>query len=255
MTLEPQPQLVFAEVTEAFRKKVSEAKALSISVGVRHGTLEQGYGSAIFLKIIMVSESILKITDAREPTRFQLDHFSIGSMARDLVEAMIMLGYLTDGAVVDDVKRMRRTVLNLHDCTARYKMFKAWKDQEQKRGFRNVMMDLRRELTANPAFRRLPEERRKELMSGKVMYLEGMRSIVRNLDWDGDYFDGLYTYLSTYTHTSPMSYYRYNEHGVNTEAPSDFQLAFASTALGAATLAVDTAIDRVRALFPQLHSE
>lgn len=53
-----------------------------------------------------------------------------------------------------------------------------------------------------------PPEQQKKLYGGQTIYVNGMRSVVESMNFDEDYFDSVYSYLSSYVHSSPLSYFR-----------------------------------------------
>ena len=59
-----------------------------------------------------------------------------------------------------------------------------------------------------PLFQQRPEQRRVKMRGGEMIYVNGMRSVVGSMNFDEDYFDSVYNYLSAYTHSSPLSYFR-----------------------------------------------
>jgi hypothetical protein len=93
-----------------------------------------------------------------------LDHGSIAALARNLLEAWVMFLYLTDPALAEDQWLLRRAVLELHDCTTRYRMLKDIGDGDSKevQDFKSKIDPLKNLIRSNPAFRSLNADRQKK---------------------------------------------------------------------------------------------
>jgi hypothetical protein len=46
------------------------------------------------------------------------------------------------------------------------------------------------------------------MYGGETIYVNGMRSIVESMNFDEEYFDSVYNYLSAYVHSTPLSHFR-----------------------------------------------
>jgi hypothetical protein len=82
------------------------------------------------------------------------------------------------------------------------------------------------------------------------MYLYGLRGAVRRMKWDISEFDAMYGYLSSQTHSSPVSYLRIGEHGVDFANPTGQQFGLSAVSLEWATGAIEQATADVLRIFP-----
>ncbi|MCP2209466.1 DUF5677 domain-containing protein [Bradyrhizobium diazoefficiens] len=135
-----------------------------------------------------------------------MDSTSIAILSRALIEAGIMYWYLTE-EVGDEDWAFRLQVMRIHDAAARVRFLKVLAPDEADKE-REVLRALRDELKEMQLFRQRPEKERERLRSGEVVYVDGMRSIVKKMGIDQDYYDGLYNYLSAQVHSTPISYFR-----------------------------------------------
>ena len=160
-----------------------------------------------------------------------LDQGSISALSRGMAESAAMVAYLVDPTLTAEQWDLRKHVLWLHDATTRYKMFSKLDNEEQATAFRADMQDLRTRIEAFPEFQALAPERQGKVIAGSEIYLHGLRSAVRLAGWDVDEFDSMYGYLSSYTHSSPVSFIRLAEHGVDFKVPTEAQRRIAGNAL------------------------
>jgi hypothetical protein len=167
-----------------------------------------------------------------------------------MVETSLMLFYVSEANLTEEEWNLRKRVLDIHDCVTRYRMFKSWKQKEQASGFRRALEELRQELHQHEKFQRLDQKKRDDLLSGKILYLDGLRSVVRSAEWDVDMFDATYAYLSSHTHSAPVSYYRVEEQGIYFDEPSDHQYVVAALCLSVADETLGSACKRILDLFP-----
>jgi hypothetical protein len=247
----------FLDSFAKFRVALEVARKVSKWVGKRFVGPDLAHASFILFKVVLVADSIRKIAEQEVPmTRHQLDHFSIASLTRDLMEATIMLSYLTEPGISESTARLRRIVLNLHDCTTRHRMFKAWRNtpgmnaRHNLKGFKADIDEQRAELQGHSEFQSLDPEVQTKLLSGTQLYVGGLRGAVRSMGWEKGDFDGAYAYLSAYTHTAPVAFYRMEDKDPSSEEPSSFQYGLAALALEWATACIDKSVDRARVRFP-----
>ena len=181
---------------------VISSKIVGVEMSVSHSL-----ASAVLGRICVTSLSVQDLFRGHEAGRLPfLDHVSIAILCRSIIEASIMYWYLME--VVDDEEwAFRYQVLCVHDGASRVRLFKPLVGDTADNQ-REILKKLREELSATSLFKRRPEQQRAKLRAGETLYVNGMRSVVASMNFDEQYFDSIYNYLSAYTHTSPLSYFR-----------------------------------------------
>ena len=116
------------DATEKFQQTIFEAAKISDrALGVEH-TGRQNRSLFIFAKLIAhcmaISVLVEKFRNAPEDAAL-LDHFSIATLARAVIDAALMVMYVSDPNLERDEWDLRRQVLFLHDLTNRKRFLTA----------------------------------------------------------------------------------------------------------------------------------
>jgi hypothetical protein len=173
-------------------------------------TLAHSYASAVLGKVCLTAMSASAIYRGHEAGNLPtLDHSSIAILSRTIIESAIMYWYLAD-EVNDEEWRFRLQVLKIHDSAARVRFWKAIMPEEADKE-RLALNELRDELKEMPLFRGRAEQARASIRGGQTVYVNGMRSVVKAMGIDEEYYDGTYNYLSAQAHATPISYFRDSE--------------------------------------------
>jgi hypothetical protein len=170
-------------------------------------TLSHSLASAILGKICITAMSAQALFRGHEEKRLPfLDHSSIAVLSRAIIESSVMYWYLME-EVSDEEWDFRLQVMKVHDAASRVRLFKRLLADEAQNQ-RATLKALRDKLTTMPLFRQRPKEQQVKLSAGEMIYVNGMRSVVGSMNFDEGYFDSVYNYLSSYVHSSPLSYFR-----------------------------------------------
>jgi hypothetical protein len=188
--------------------------------------------SYVFTRMCICADTLLYVLqrDIGNSKELTLDHYSIGVLARNIIESTLMFHYLSEDGVSEEDWQVRRGILTLHDVTLRVRLFKGLSSDKEYQLAKTTMEEMRRLLQTLPAFKAIDVERQKKLLSGQEMYVKGMRSILKLLAFDDDYFDGMYAYLSSQVHISPSSFF-WTEKRLSFNKPASYQYYFASYAV------------------------
>lgn len=218
-------------------------RASEAAIGVLRGW--QGHWGAFHhARVIVNCGTMLQIvsgaTDARQGERL-LDHFSVASVARTAIEAQLMMLYVSDPTISADVWELRRQVFHLHDTIHRIRMFKPTSTPDGGGAeVAQMLFDLRfhmerqrSEVAALPEFQKLTEAQKERILSGQDFYVGGLRAAVKSVGWEVTEFEFYSTYLSAYIHSSPVSFFRADAHGIDFANVSEFQYALCGTAFAA----------------------
>ena len=171
-------------------------------------------------------------------TSSMFDHSAILALSRMLVDGLTMYAYLRE-SVEDAVWTLRYKVMELHDVTARIKLVRAWQERVEYDDLRNMRESLVGQIKASVVFQGLGEERKKRLLTGEEMFVEGMRKAARVAGWSEEKFISIYNYFSAHIHSAPMSYWRMRQHRVDYLEPGPMQF-------GSAAMAIEVAVACLR---------
>lgn len=248
-----EPKNYLGEAINAFEKATERAVALSESrLGVVH-TGRQNRVLMAYAKTIAHAMSIQLLyrnSVKQKPEFGLLDHFSIATLTRTVVDASIMTLYLSEPSLSEAEWDLRRQVLFLHDASNRKRFLKAMHKHAGKT-LSAEDLDAHRqnkdEVLAMIAQRGkelgLDENRIDELSKGQLVFMEGVRGAVREAGLDTNEFDFVHVYLSNHVHSHPVSMLR--QENISLEAPTDFQMSFCGFCLEAATVYIENVNSRV----------
>jgi hypothetical protein len=192
---------------DIFEFVIKSAMQVSLLIGGKKSTtLAHSYASYMLFRICAVGASITEIyrSHEREPLS-TLDYSSIAVLSRTIIDASVMYWYLTE-EVNDEEWKFRKAVLDVHDASSRVRLFKGF-DSDEADTQRKALERRRKRLSGLPLFKVRDEKQREDLLSGKTMYVNGMRSLLKPMNVGKIYFDGLYNYLSAHVHLTPLSYF------------------------------------------------
>jgi hypothetical protein len=230
------------------------ARCDGVRVEQRHG-----WASWLFLRLCIVGQSLDRLATFRtrldEGEVYTLDHNSIAAITRNIIEATLMFFYVSEPGVDDDEWGLRKDVLDLHDCLTRYRLFKSWKSEKEMTSFRESAAHIKERIRNHKLMKTFDAEKRKQLLGGQQLYLNGLRSVVKRAGWDPDRFDGVYAYLSVHSHSAPTSFYRTDTHHIDFSKPSEYQFGLAGFALEHADQSIRAASKRLIEVFPHLFPE
>lgn len=229
------------------------ARCDGVRVAQRHA-----WASWLFLRLCIVGQSLHRLATYKgdgQSEVYTLDHNSIAAVARNLIEATVMFFYVSEPNVDENEWALRKSILDIHDCVTRYRIFKSFQNQEQADQFRIMMSELRERAKNEKFMQTIDEKKREQLLSGQQLYINGLRSVVKQAGWDADRFDAVYAYLSAHSHSAPVSFYRTDVHGIDFSKPSRHQFALAGFSLEHADQSIRAACKRLIDVFPDLFPE
>jgi hypothetical protein len=255
----PEPEVeeteedLFEKARGDLHEAVSRAMQISIATASRHVPQRDRWAYWLQGRVCIVGSTIDSISNKGEDDDgvFTLDHISIATLARTIIDICLMIHYVSERGIEDSEWNFRRAILRLHDTTARYRIFKSFHEREAG-DFRKGIDEIRSEVSGHALFSTFDEAEQKQLLGGTVMFINGMRSVAKTIGWDPDKFDLAHTYLSSQVHNTPLSFTRMGEHDTNYESPSSQQYSLACFALSCATAAINHVSKRMIEIFPDL---
>jgi hypothetical protein len=245
----------FDEGIFTFDKAIQNAVIVSDNrIGIFH-TGRQNRVLIAFAKTITHAMSIQLIYGraiTMRPEIGLLDHFSIGTLTRALIDSAIMTLYLSEPSLSTAEWDLRRHVLFLHDLTNRKRFLTSMRKHAKqlappndKEEYQHAKATLLAVIKRRGNELALPAEHIEELSKGQIVFMNGVRGAIREAGLDVKYFDFLHTYLSNHVHGHPVSYMRAQEQQISFETPSDFQLGFCGLCLEAGAQYLEAMTARV----------
>jgi hypothetical protein len=202
---------------DTFENVIGLAMQVSLLIVGQPTDLQHSYASYMLFRICTVGASITELyrRHEREPMT-TLDYSSIAVLCRTIFDASIMYRYLTE-EVSDEEWILRRAVLGVHDYASRVRLFKAI-DPAEAENQRSTLDAEKAKLSELPLFKARSSEEQSKLLSGQIMYVNGMRSLLKSMNVGKVYYDGLYNYLSSHVHLTPLSYFRVRQGSIQDRA-------------------------------------
>jgi hypothetical protein len=223
------------------------------------------WANLLFFRLALMGNSLLSLCgpelseDQRSASYPMLDHSSIAALARNLLESLVMFLYITEPTVSEEEWLLRRAVLELHDCTNRYRVLKDLGDgdSDEAKEFRSKIDPLKSTISSHPDFQSLDPDRKKKLLTGQQLYVGGIGAAARAAGLDGDLFNGMYANLSLHMHCAPASFYRSidNPSEPMLATPSEYVYGVSAGALAYVTQPLGLACERMFQLYPEVFSK
>lgn len=178
--------------------------------GIQVPHIKHKFASFLFTSLCTKTFSLICILPKSRFTQKTIDHWdyaSVCSLTRVILECYFMFYYLCVEVVEEEEWYCRWYLLDLHDYISRIKLF----DEPVLGDTKDTIEKLKHKLLANAYFTSLTEKRRHELLKGKDTYLLDKYEIAKRIGYEDDNFRFIYQFLSSATHTSPLTFYRMNE--------------------------------------------
>jgi hypothetical protein len=202
----------YRDAVQTYNQQTARALAASRNYARTQGGERRYWSSVIFLRVLLIGVSIGKLLpDIDAPKLLPWwDFASFANLVRTLFELLLFFRYFTEPSS-DSEWRAKLNVMQLNDCTERLRYFTTTGSDEQARGFLKQQIDLIQRLEKNPVIQALDERRRKKILEGWRPSILSQREIAEKFGIP-DVFWSHFQFLSTYTHSLPMSFYRTDEH-------------------------------------------
>jgi hypothetical protein len=200
--------------------------------------------------------SVLAIAPRSRLSRTDRDHWdfsAVASLVRNLIECYFTFFYLVIDPRDNEEWQCRLTIMELHDCITRLKMFRDFdSDDEQLQKFEQQLEELTKRLIVIPLFSSLPEKQQKKYLKGESAFLLNQDELLCRMDEPVGFFRGMYRFLSTHVHTLPMAFSRIGEQGRGLGLENDVEKRHISNSLQFAEHFVRRATKEMIGLFPEI---
>lgn len=180
--------------------------------GISSPTGTHFYASVLFTSLCTRGISLAILAPQSRWSIKIIDHWdyaSIAVMTRSILEIRLAFFYLCVDPCTAEQWESRWNIFNLHDCTARTRLFEEMQSEPTTINDFNIQADeLRNRLSSNSFFMRLPEKDKKKYLHGNHAYLYSLEEIAAKADIDVPSFRLLYKLLSSHVHGLPLAFYR-----------------------------------------------
>lgn len=168
------------------------------------------YASVIFTKICVTAKTLLLILP--EDKNKHWDYSSASSLTRNIIECTLIFYYLCIDKVDKSEWGCRWNIFNLHDCKARISLYEKLGIKEEEKS-KEIENDLKNRLYKNKYFLSLSDKQQKEFLKGRRALMISQDDLVVKMGHDKNIFRGLYEFLSSQSHSFPLSFYKMKEDG------------------------------------------
>lgn len=242
----------FDEQRQAFVAAKLRLASISNRIGGQIAPPRFGWASWIYARMGLAAQSVIMLLQqyVDEKAHSTLDHVTVGGICRAILESQVFLNYLTEAGLTEEEWQLRKWTLDIHDCNSRLRLFRALEVKEQIDGFKNQLEELQVRMKSHPLFTALPKETQTAILVGNRLYIRGMRAALEDAGWTQDQWDGIYNYLSGSVHSSPISFYRSNDRGIDNLSIAPYQFSFTAFALEQGHQAISRANTRMLEVFP-----
>lgn len=215
------------------------------------------YVSAMYCKLVNtgVSVAVLCPGSKLNENGIHWDFGAVASLVRNLHESTLAMHYLGVDSNSAEEWTFRLKLMQLHDCVERKKMLAQMgvltSDDETFSEEQATL--LRDDLKGNPCFLALTLGQQNELLKGKTDKHLSRIQILAKIGADVEQMSGMYRFLSSETHSYPLSFYRMAEQNRNRGVKSSVELNYIATALEFAETNLTDANEWMRTLFPSVN--
>lgn len=223
--------------------------------GIRSLTGAHFFASALFTSLCTRGVSLAILTPYSPWSKKkveQWDYASIAGMTRSILEVRLAFFYLCTEECPPEEWDCRWNIFNLHDCTARIRLFEEMPGGSiDIIGFNAQAEELRTRLTTNPFFMSLPEKDKKKYLHGGHAYLHSLEDIAARVGIDIHTFRWLYKMLSSQVHGLPLAFYRMGQQERGRGVHSEVEEGYTQVCLSFAISLLVGAGDEMEHLFTE----
>lgn len=210
MPTEPSPGYI--ESLSAFDSVLKESILLSKEFsGIPSPTSKHFYASVLYTALIVRGVSLINLAPHNTWSSKSIEHWDYATccnIARTILEIRLCFHYLCVEDCDSNEWDCRWNILNLHDCTARIRLFTSLENQDQIKQLTVQAEELKERLTSNAFFASLKPGEQKKYLNGQTAYMQPLEEIAEKIDIDRPTFRWMYTFLSSHVHALPLSFYR-----------------------------------------------
>jgi hypothetical protein len=179
--------------------------------------------SALFVRICTTARTILMMAPSDASINSIWDYASLGTILRNIIDAMNSFLYLADRSLSKDDKDCRFWLFSLHDAVTRQKLFEFRGSKQEASACNERAEEMRSLLQTNPTFLALDPKQQKHYLKGADAFLLSKEQIIEKNGGNREDFLGLYKFLSANAHSYPMGFFKMNEQDFGTGVYSEIE--------------------------------
>ena len=199
----------YVEILSDFERLLQCGMEISrLLVGTKTSETHLSYADPIFTKLLCHAISLRTLSPTpKEGAGGELwDLPSACAIARCIIEAHDVLGYLVFNAISQEERELRTLIWKLHDKQRRLKMLEAIKSKDPRvEEIREDIKALLEKATAQPRFSTLSNHHQKKIRCDAPSFLVSQRELNQANSVNHDYHTSATMWLSQYVHTFPMA--------------------------------------------------
>ena len=222
----------FEGIQTQFTNALSKSVAISANaIGINH-TGRQNRALFIFAKLIahcMAISALMEKHNYAPQGAKLLDHFSIAALGRTVIDASLMVMYISEPKLTRAEWDLRRQILFLHDLSNRNRFLKSVakikteNDSDFLQSYDVVKPKIIEKIQSLSIGLGHSYTEIEEFCSGQRVYVQGAQGAAREAGWNVDLFAFMQSYLSNWVHSHPVSFMRADEHKISFSNPSEYQ--------------------------------
>jgi hypothetical protein len=202
------PDEQYLQVLNCFRKSSRETRWTLFQAQGLAGGERRHWSSVLLIRICLISESIEHLCpDNNNPAAAkQWDFSSIASLSRNLFEAVAFFNYIST-PVSPEIFAFRVLLMEYNDGMNRLRIFRQLNIQDQVDRGESEATAFQSQLRSNEHFKTLDPHQQKRALNGLHPTLLSLREMAGAAGQKAETW-GFYDYLSTHSHTLPVSFFR-----------------------------------------------
>ncbi|MEQ7154080.1 DUF5677 domain-containing protein [Brevundimonas aurifodinae] len=246
----------YREALTAFESATQTAIDLSRALSGRPSATSQIFwASVLFTRLCNFSVSLSKLLPGSGYSNGKADEVwdnsSVASLVRDIFECFLLFHYLCIDPGPPAEASARQTLMHLHDCTMRLRVFYVDEGSADRTFYEGEKSRLKAQLEANTYFQSLSEKRRQRLLAGRDLMFLSQDEILDRLGEDRALFRRHYEMLSAHTHSLPLSFYRALEDGRGRGVENSAEKNYISQSLATVARFLGKACQNYAAMFAE----
>lgn len=236
------PPEEYVELLHGFADEVANCMHVSREFGgISSPTGKHFYASVLFTGLVTRATTLVFTAPYSPWSKREFEHWdyaSVANITRTIMETRLAFFYLCIDDCHENEWDCRWNLFNLHDCVSRVNLMDVMGHAVDKAGLLKQADELRKRLSGNSFFQKLPAKRKRELLKGGKAYLKPLEDIALDTGMELRTFKMLWRLMSSHVHSLPFSFYRVGENergtGVQTVVEENYtslMLTFALTLL------------------------
>jgi hypothetical protein len=202
------PDKQYLKALNTFRRSAKEARWTLFQAQGLAGGERRHWSSVLLIRICLISESIEHLCpDKNSPAAAkQWDFSSIASLSRNLFEAVAFFNYIST-PVSPEIFAFRVLLMEYNDCMNRLRIFRQIGMHDQVERGESEAAEFQSQLSNDNHFKTLDPRQQNRAMTGLNATLVSLREMAGPERQKAETW-GMYDYLSTHSHTLPVSFFR-----------------------------------------------